>query len=399
MLRFLTAGESHGQGLIALIEYFPSGFEISIEAVNRQLARRQQGYGRGKRMQIEKDRAVILSGLRHGRTIGSPIACLIENKDWPKWEKVMDPHVTPSPDQLNHRERHLTNDVTAPRPGHADLAGGIKYDTHDLRNILERASARETAARVAAGSVARQLLEKYGIQIASHVLSIGSVRSKRQKSKFDEILAEADASPVRCIDPDASETMKAEIKQAIRDKDTLGGVFEVRVAGLPVGLGSTAQWYTRLDGALAAAMMSIQSVKGVEIGDGFGISRKRGSKAHDQIYYRRQSSTDRSKNYYRRTNHAGGLEGGITNGTELVVRAACKPISTLMQPMDTVDVKSREKVSAMVERSDTCVVPAAAVIGEAMAAMVLASAFTDKFGHDSRTEIDAAFDAYLNREF
>lgn len=398
MLRFLTAGESHGRGLIGVIESFPAGFEISVEAINRQMTRRRMGFGRGKRMQIEQDRVEVLSGLRHGRTLGSPITCLIENRDWPNWQQIMDAEKAP-PDDLDHRQRRLAHDVSAPRPGHADLAGAIKYHTYDLRNILERASARETAARVACGSIARQLLEHYQIEIASHVISIGPVSLGRRKVEFDDIRRLADASPVRCIDPAVSDNMVAEIKKAMKDKDTLGGVFEVRLANLPVGLGSTAQWYTRLDGALAATLMSIQSVKGVEIGDGFAASRKRGSKAHDQIYYRNQDPPDRRKNFVRRTNHAGGLEGGITNGAELVLRAACKPISTLMQPLDTVDINTHRETKAMVERSDACIVPAAAVIGEAMAAMVVASAFTDKFGHDSKTEIDANFEAYLRREF
>jgi len=398
MLRFLTAGESHGRGLIGVIESFPAGFEISVEAINRQMTRRRMGFGRGKRMQIEHDRVEVLSGLRHGRTLGSPLTCLIENRDWPNWQQIMDPEKSP-PDNLDESKRRLAYDVTAPRPGHADLAGAIKYHTYDLRNILERVSARETAARVACGSFARQLLENYQIEIVSHVVSIGTVGLGRGKVGFDDIRRLADTSPVRCVDPSISDKMVAEIKKAIREKDTLGGVFEVRVANLPVGLGSAAQWYTRLDGALAAAIMSIQSVKGVEIGDGFAVSRKRGSKAHDQIYYRSQEPPDRRKNFVRRTNHAGGLEGGITNGAELIIRAACKPISTLMQSLETIDIKTHRPTAAMVERSDTCVVPAAAVIGEAMAAMVVVSAFTDKFGNDSKTEIDAHFEAYLKREF
>jgi len=398
MVRFLTAGESHGRGIIGLIESFPAGYEISVKQINRQLARRQLGYGRGKRMQIEKDRATVLSGLRHGRSLGSPITCMIENKDWPNWRKIMDPEA-PISGRLSRQERSRAYDVTAPRPGHADLAGAIKYDTHDLRNILERASARETAARVACGAIARQLLESYDIGIASHVTSIGTVRLKKRKTNFDEIFEKADSSPVRCIDPAVSKEMVSEIKQAIKEKDTLGGIFEVRISNLPIGLGSTAQWYSRLDGALAAAMMSIQSIKGVEIGDGFAVSRRRGSKAHDEIYYNRQSGGERSKNFIRRTNYAGGVEGGMTNGAELVIRAACKPISTLRQPLDTVDVKTGEKTTAMVERSDACVVPAAAVVGEAMAAMVLASAFTDRFGNDCRTDIDANFNSWLNRKF
>jgi chorismate synthase len=398
MLRFLTAGESHGRGIIGIVESFPAGFDISVPLLNRQLARRQTGYGRGKRMQIEKDKVIVLSGLRQGRTIGSPITCLIENKDWPHWRKIMDPE-TPPPKKLDREERRRLNDVYAPRPGHADLAGAVKYDTHDLRNVLERASARETAARVACGSLARILLEYYDIRIASHVLSIGGISIKKGKIGFEDIDRRADTSPVRCIDPFTSKAMVAEIKNAAGDKDTLGGSFEVRVANLPIGLGSHAQWFMRLDGALAAAFMSIQSVKGVEIGDAMAVSKIRGSKAHDRIYQRRQVLQDRHKNFLRRTNRAGGLEGGITNGSELVVRAYCKPISTLGQPLETVDIRTREKAEAIAERSDVCVVPAAAVIGEAMAAMVLASAFTNKFGCDSKSEIDSNFTAYLNREF
>lgn len=392
MVRFFTAGESHGRGLVAMVEQFPAGFAVSEKAINNQLARRQRGFGRGKRMGIERDRVHILSGVRHGLTLGSPIALLIENRDWPNWRDAMNPA---RPGGKAPRAKSLT----APRPGHADLAGAIKYDTHDLRNVLERASARETAARVACGAIARQLLEAYDIRIVSHVLSIGPVRLKKRRISFDAIVDRAETSPVRCVDPKTSEAMVAEIRQAIRDKDTLGGVFEVRVTGLPVGLGSAAQWYTRLDGALAAAMMSIQSVKGVEIGDGFAASRRRGSQVHDRIYYDDDGAPGRHKRFFRRTNAAGGIEGGISNGEDLIIRASCKPISTLRRPLDTVDIITREKTGAVVERSDTCVVPAAAVIGEAMAAMVVASAFTDKFGHDSRTDIDANFRSYLEREY
>jgi len=397
-VRFFTAGESHGRGIIGLIESFPAGYEISAAEIDRQLVRRQQGYGRGQRMKIEKDRVRILSGMRQGLTLGSPIACLIENRDWPNWRKIMDPH-SPIPDKLTAREKRRAFEVTAPRPGHADLAGGIKYHTHDLRNILERASARETAARVACGAVARQFLEAYHIFIASHVISIGKVKARAGKTVFEEIANRADHSPVRCIDQRASEKMKEEIRKAIQQKDSLGGVFEVRVAGLPVGLGANSQWLDRLDAMLAAAMMSIPSVKGVEIGDGFAGSRRPGSRAHDRIEYKAEKGSEKSKRYVRRTNHAGGIEGGITNGAELIVRAACKPISSLRRPQPTVDVVSKKAARAMAERADTCVVPAAAVVGEAMAAMILSRAFVDKFGHDCKTDIDANFEAYLSREY
>ncbi len=395
MIRFSTAGESHGRALIAMIESFPAGYDISVDGINAQLARRQKGYGRGARMKIEKDRAKILSGIRHGVSLGSPIACLIENRDWPAWENTMNP----SASSAKTKAAAETRKVTAPRPGHADLAGGIKYHFHDLRNVLERASARETAARVACGAVARQFLETHGIRIASHVLAIGSARLGKRSLTFDEVCASDDASPVRCVDPAVSKQMMAQIDDAIKEKDTLGGVFEVRIAGAPVGLGSFAQWSSRLDAMLAAAMMSIQSVKGVEIGDGFNVARKRGSKVHDRIYYDDRTASSSNKGFHRRTNAAGGIEGGMSNGGEIIVRAACKPISTLRQPLETVDVIGKSTADAQVERSDTCVVPAAAVVGEAMAAMMIASAFTEKFGHDSRADIEAAYSAYLTREY
>lgn len=397
MLRFLTAGESHGRALIGQIESFPAGLKISIDKIDRQLTRRQGGFGRGGRMKIEHDRARILSGLRQGITLGSPIAIMIENRDWPNWKKLMDP-IRPVSSRLNARQQRLANDTTRPRPGHADLSGAVKYDTHDLRNVLERASARETAARVACGAIAGQLLEHFDIRIASHVLSIGRARMKRKKIAFDDIVSKADRSEVRCIDPAVSAEMKAEIKAARKNGDTLGGVFEVRISNLPIGLGSMAQWFTRLDGALAAAMMSIQSVKGVEIGDGFASAAKKGSAVHDALYYNPSGSV-RSRGFYRRTNRAGGIEGGMTNGSELIIRAACKPIATLMKPLETVDIINKSAARAITERSDVCVVPAAAVVGEAMMAMVMASAFTDKFGNDSLTDIEAAFEAYLKREF
>lgn len=398
MLRFLTAGESHGSNLVAVAESFPAGFAISVDEINRHLARRQTGFGRGARMRLEKDRATILSGVRYGQSLGSPIACLIENRDWPNWEKVMDTRPVLEA-ALDKREYQLAYQTTAPRPGHADLAGAIKYDTHNLRNVLERASARETAARVACGAIARQLLEPFDIQIVSHVVAIGAARIGRKRFDVEQIKARADQSPVRCVDDSAAVRMIAEIKSAARKKDTVGGIFEVRVSGLPVGLGSNAQWYLRLDSFLAAAVMSIPSVKGVEIGDGFAAARCTGSKVHDEIYYDPRRADSRTKGFMRKTNSAGGIEGGISNGAELVVRAACKPLSTLMQPLASVDLKTKQPVKAVVERSDICVVPAAAVVGEAMVAMVLASAFTDKFGSDSKREIEANFAAYESRGF
>ncbi len=394
MLRFSTAGESHGRGVIALIESFPAGYEISPDTIDHHLARRQRGYGRGGRMKIEHDRVIVLSGLRHGKTIGSPIACLIENRDWSNWQDSMDPN-PPSTRAAGVVEMKK---VTAPRPGHADLPGGIKYHTHDLRDVLERASARETAARVVCGAIARQLLETYDIRIASHVLSIGSVRLKKRKFTFEDI-ERSDDSPVRCIDRETSRLMIAEIDRAKKDGDTLGGVFEMRATGVPVGLGSAVQWHMKLESMLGAAIMSIQSVKGMEVGDGFSAGRRRGSQVHDEIYYRSEEASLRHKGFYRRTNAAGGIEGGISNGAEIIIRAACKPISTLLHPLKTVDVVSKKTVRAQVERSDVCIVPAAGVVGEAMVAMVLASAFTDKFGHDSRADIDAAVSAYLKRDY
>lgn len=388
MLRFVTAGESHGRALVGLVESFPAGFPLSRDEIDRQLARRRHGYGRGPRMRIEPDRAIILSGVRRGRTLGSPIAIMIENRDW---REDMTPD-GPIP-------RGEYRPVSVPRPGHADLAGAIKYNTLDIGDVLERASARETAARVACGAVARQLLEHFGIRIASHTIAIGRVAIGRKKYPFDEIAESADASPVRCLEPAVTAEMMRAIREAKREKDTLGGIFEVRVAGLPIGLGSNAQWFTRLDGALAAAIMSIPSVKGVESGDGFAAGRKKGSQVHDAIYYDARRGAERSKKLTRKTNAAGGIEGGMTNGAEIILRAVCKPIATLKRPLATVDLMTKAPAKALVTRADICVVPAAGVVGEAMTAMVLASAFTDVFGNDSLRQIDSNFRAYLERQF
>ncbi|MFH1699956.1 MAG: chorismate synthase [Candidatus Zixiibacteriota bacterium] len=398
MPRYLTAGESHGYGLIGMIESFPAGIPISQEKINIQLGRRQQGFGRGGRMKIEKDKVTILSGLRYGKTLGSPIALLISNKDWVNWKKIMDP-IKPVARNLTSMQKKQAFDVTAPRPGHTDLAGAIKYNTHDLRNILERASARETAARVACGSVARQLLGHFGINIASHVIAIGGIKAIKKRIDFDIICNLADNSPVRCVDAESEKIMIAQIKSAMKSHDTLGGVFEIRATGIPAGLGNNSQWYQKFDAQLAAAIMSIHSIKGVEIGEGFSNAGKSGSKVHDRIYYDSPNKHPQSKGFLRKTNRAGGIEGGLTNGSELIVRGACKPISTLMQPLNTVDVKSKKNVQAMIERSDICVVPAAAIVGEAMVAMVLSDAFLEKFGGDNLAEIENNYESYLKADF
>jgi len=369
MLRFLTAGESHGPSLVTIVEGMPAGIPLTAEFINARLHKRQGGYGRGERMAIEKDEAEILSGVRGGFTLGSPIALRIPNRDWANWREIM----CPQPGAKDERR------ITQPRPGHADLAGGIKYAQGDLRNILERASARETAARVAAGAIAIAFLECLGIKLASHVVRIGPVKVKREIS-FDEALG-ATASPVYCADEEATRAMLVAIDEAREKGDTLGGVFEVLVRGLPPGLGSHVHWDRRLDGRLAQALMSIPGIKGVEIGEGFALAGKPGSEAHDEIGY------TRGRGFFRYSNRAGGLEGGLTNGEILIVRAAMKPIPTLHKPLRSVDWITKEEVTAAVERSDVCAVPAAAVVGEAMVAWVLASAFLEKFGGDHLEEI------------
>ncbi|MCK5125493.1 MAG: chorismate synthase [candidate division Zixibacteria bacterium] len=398
MPQYITAGESHGQGLVALIESFPAGIPISLKEINHQMFRRQQGFGRGQRMKIEADKVKILSGIRNSKTLGSPISMFITNKDWVNWRKIMHPD-NPVSKKLSPAQKKRAYDVTAPRPGHTDLAGAIKYDTKDLRNVLERSSARETAARVACGSVARQLLEQFSIKIASHVISIGKGTLKKKKLSFDDIYLNADSSPVRCVNKEAEKSMIDAIKEARKKQDTLGGVFEVRITGLPIGLGGNAQWYNRLDANLAQAFMSIQSVKGVEIGEAFTNAAKFGSQVHDSIYFNEKQTGNQSKGFWRKTNAAGGIEGGLSNGADIIIRAACKPISTLMKPLNTIDVKSKKDTLAMIERSDICVIPAAAVVGEAMAAMVVSECFLNKFGGDSFNEIRDNFRGYLEREF
>jgi chorismate synthase len=386
MLRFYTAGESHGQALLAFISGLPAALPVDVEFINRELHRRQMGYGRGGRQKIEKDRADIFAGVRHGKTIGAPVALRIENHDWANWEKILP--VEDTPDSAGPERK-----LTAPRPGHADLAGSQKFNFHDARYVLERASARETAARVAAGALAKLLLRQLGTEIASHVLQVGHVRLDRNAT-WDEIVAvSADVdSPLRCVDRSVQDKMKAEVDTALKAGDTVGGIFEVVAHNVPVGLGSHAQWDEKLDGRLAQALMSIQAVKGVEIGAGVTAAGSYGSEVQDEISYDKAG-----KKFRRSSNRAGGLEGGITNGEDVVVRGYLKPISTLRRALGTADMITKEPVQAAYERSDWCVVPAAGVAGEAMLALVLADAFLQKFGGDSLVEMRRNFDNYAQQ--
>jgi chorismate synthase len=379
--RFTTAGESHGPGLVAVLEGLPAGLQLEPADIDRDLARRQLGHGRGGRMKIESDRAIVRSGIRHGRTLGSPIALLIENRDYANWEERMNPW----PVEADVEEVHL------PRPGHADLAGILKFGHTDVRNVLERASARETAARVAAGALAKAFLRALGVTVHSHVLQIGSVSAPVPASLGPEDFAEVDSSPVRCLDPKSSEAMVVEIDTARKNNESLGGVFEVRAFGLVPGLGSYLSWEDRLDGRLARAIMSIHAMKGVAIGDGFDVAGRVGSKAHDEIFW------DPEQGYRRETNHAGGLEGGMTTGQPLVVRAAMKPLPTLTKPLRSVDTDTKEPAEALRERTDSCTVPAAGVVGEAMLAIELAGAYREKFGGDGIQDVIAAVEAYKTR--
>lgn len=382
--RFVTAGESHGRALVTIVEGLPAGLPVDIAFINRQLRRRQQGYGRGGRQKIERDRADILSGVRHGKTLGSPIALLIENRDFVNWQEVMAVEPREFPDEAEARR------VVRPRPGHADLAGGLKFDTHDLRDILERASARETAARVAAGALAQLLLREFGIEIASHVLMVGGVPEQpRDDVSWEEIVAIPDDSPLRCADPSLEQQMIARIKEAMKTGDTLGGLFEVVARGVPPGLGSHTQWDLRLDGRLAQAVMSIQAVKAVEIGSGVRASARPGSQVQDEIFYDAQA-----RRFSRTTNRAGGLEGGMTNGEMVRVRGYLKPLATLRRPLMSVNVVTKEPAPAAFERSDVTAITAAGVIGEAMVAIVLAQALREKFGGDSLDEMKRNFHAY-----
>jgi chorismate synthase len=379
--RFVTAGESHGPGLTALVEGLPAGLEVRPEDIDRDLARRQLGHGRGGRMKIEKDRAEVTAGIRHGITLGSPVALRVDNRDYANWEERMDPW----PVEAEVEEVHL------PRPGHADLAGVQKFGHTDVRNVLERASARETAARVAAGALAKVLLRELGVTVFSHVTRIGTVAAPVPDRLRPADFAGVDESPVRCLDPSASEAMVAEIDAARRANESLGGVFEVRAFGLVPGLGSHTSWEERLDGRLAQAIMSIQAMKGVGIGDGFALAERVGSQAHDEIFWSEE------RGYHRETNRAGGLEGGMTTGADLVVRAAMKPLPTLTKPLRSVDMATGEPAQALRERTDSCTVPAAGVVGEAMVALVLALAYREKLGGDHIDDMRAALAAYEER--
>jgi len=387
MFRYLTAGESHGPQLTAIIEGLPAGLSLTEEIINTDLARRQGGYGRGGRMQIEQDRVEILSGVRWGETLGSPITLVVRNRDWANWQEKMSPAAC-------HRDDSIR--VTRPRPGHADLAGVQKYDRRDVRDILERSSARETAARVAVGAVAKAFLAEFGISLHGFVLEVGGVRAERPDLPFAELCRLAAASEISTYDRAAEQEMKGLIDRAKVDGDTLGGVVEVIVVGAPVGLGSHVQGDRRLDGRLAGAVMGIQAIKGVEIGLGFGAARVPGSQIHDEIFYD-SGRLERGEptGFYRPSNNAGGIEGGISNGEEIVVRAAMKPIPTLYQPLRSVDIDSKEPFTASVERSDVCAVPAAAVVAEAAVAIEIAAAFREKFGGDSLAEIRRNFQGYL----
>ena len=386
MLRFYTAGESHGQALLAFLSGLPAGLHVDLEFINRELHRRQLGYGRGGRQKIEKDRADIFAGVRHGHTIGAPIALRIENRDWANWEKILAVEAYPEDDSTAKK-------LVAPRPGHADLAGSQKFDFHDARYILERASARETAARVAAGALAKILLKELGTEIASHTIQVGHTRIDRSPG-WQEIqdIANDMESPLRCVDSAAQDKMKAEVDTVLKAGDTVGGIFEIVAHNVPVGLGSHAQWDEKLDGRLAQAVMSVQAVKGVEIGAGILAAGSLGSEVQDEIFYDRAT-----KKFSRSSNRAGGLEGGITNGEDLVVRGYLKPISTLRRALKTADMVTKEPVQAAYERSDWCVVPAGAVAAEAMVALVLADAFLQKFGGDSMTEMRRNFEGYAGQ--
>jgi chorismate synthase len=427
-IRYLTAGESHGKGLTTIIEGVPSNLAITAEFINKELFRRQAGYGRGGRMKIEKDTAEIISGVRFGRTLGSPIALFIENKDWENWKEVMTPS-PPAPLPMGEGgqrpgEGRLAP-VTRPRPGHADLSGAIKYNQRDIRNVLERSSARETAARVAVGAVAKRFLDEFGVRVYSWVTEIGGVKSSEfgvQGSEFSsvyyssliphpsslpEVFERAESSDVRCPDKDATEAMKKMIDEARDRGDSLGGIFEIVVSGVPVGLGSHVQWDRKLNANLAMALMSIQAIKGAEIGLGFEAARRPGSQVHDEIFYGSQQSAVSSqekeekegdcpeKGFYRKSNHAGGIEGGMSNGEDIVLRAAMKPIPTLYKPLKSVDIETKEAFEASIERSDICAVPAASVVGEAVVAIEIANAMIDKFGGDSLEEMKRNYESYM----
>ncbi len=382
MFRFTTAGESHGPALLAIVEGLPAGVPLDIAALNHEMWRRQQGYGRGGRMKIEQDRAEILSGVRHGETLGSPVALRIENKDWAHWTDIM----SVEPGDVRPERARV---VKRPRPGHADLVGGLKYDRRDLRDILERASARETAARVACGALARQLLAQFGIELRSHVVQLGGIPDAPLSLTWEEIGAVSDDAPLRCGDAAVQGRMVAAVDQAKKDGDTVGGVFEVVARGVVPGLGSHTSWEGKLDGRLAQAVMAIHAVKAVSLGDGCAGAQRFGSQVHDEIGY----DADMQE-FTRFSNHAGGLEGGMTNGQELRVSGYMKPIATLRRALRSIDIDTKQEDKAAFERSDVTAVPAAGVIGEAMVALVLAKAMREKFGGDSLREMKRNFDGY-----
>ncbi|MFN6963282.1 MAG: chorismate synthase [Pyrinomonadaceae bacterium] len=405
--RFTTAGESHGKALVTIIEGLPAGLSIDIDALNQELWRRQQGYGRGNRMKIESDRVEVFSGIRHGKTLGSPVALMIENRDFVHWTEVMSsepPSSAGGPAAAKNQRQ-----VKRPRPGHADLAGGQKFQTRDLRDILERASARETAARVAAGAIAKQLLAAFGVEIKSHVIKLGSVPAEPLEKSWEEIAAITPDAPLACADKEIEMQMVELVDRAKENGDTLGGIFEVVAKGLPVGLGSHTSWSEKLDGRIAQAIMSIHAVKAVEIGTGVANAGRFGSEVHDEIFYANaergvrnaesedidhSANRDAHSGFIRKTNRAGGLEGGITNGEELRVRGYLKPISTLRKPLRSVDIDTKQPDDAAFERSDITAVPAAGVIGESMLAIVLANSMREKFGGDSLDEMRRNFDGY-----
>jgi chorismate synthase len=380
-LRFTTAGESHGPGLVAIVEGLPAGLELDRGRIDADMARRQLGHGRGGRMKIESDSVEIRSGVRHGRTLGSPVAVLVANRDYANWEERMNPW----PVEADVEQVHT------PRPGHADLAGLLKFGHDDVRNVLERASARETAARVAAGALAKELLRTFGVSVHSHVIRIGSVTAPERDDLTPEDFAGVDESPVRCLDPDASAAMVEEIDRLRKANESLGGIFEVRAFGLVPGIGSFTSWEERLDGRLAQALVSIQAVKGVSVGEAWEVAGRPGSESHDEIFWSDEEG------WHRETNRAGGVEGGMTNGESLVVRGALKPISTLTKPLRSVDTETKEPAQALRERTDSTVVPAAGVVGEAMTSLVLARGYREKFGGDHIDDALAAFTAYRER--
>ena len=380
-LRFTTAGESHGPGLVAIVEGLPAGLELNRERIDLEMARRQLGHGRGGRMRIETDAVEVRSGTRHGQTLGSPVALLVANRDYANWEERMNPW----PVEAQVAESHL------PRPGHADLVGAQKYGFSDVRNVLERASARETAARVAAGALAKEFLRALGVSIHSHVLRIASVTAPEGNVLTPEDFADVDDSPVRCLDPEAERLMVAEIDRLRKENESLGGIFEVRAFGLIPGLGSYVAWDSKLDGRLAHAVVSIQAVKGVSVGEAWEVAASPGSESHDEIFW------SEHQGYFRETNRAGGVEGGMSNGEPLIVRAALKPISTLTKPLRSVDTETKEPAQAMRERTDSTVVPAAGVVAEAMVALVLADCYREKFGGDHIDDVLAAVEAYRER--